>query len=117
MTGIAHVTVDARRVRPIAFDGNEVEALAFDEFARNACAHPIELRSAVGCLPKEHDPGVPDAIEQGRQVRGFDGFEPFASAGDGTCQQRVSRPSLRLPVLTRAKSFAITPTMPVKTVL
>ena len=45
-----NVVIDTRGIRPVALDGNKMETLLDDQFARDALAHAIEFGSAVSGL-------------------------------------------------------------------
>ena len=101
-----HIVIDARGIRPIAFDGDEVEPLLDDQFARDALAHPVEFGSAVACLAEQHDARVADPFEQRGKIDGIDRAERLGRVGNlldqlllgaGACRRRVTDASrLRL---------------------
>ena len=47
---VPHIMIDARGVGPVAFDGDEVEALLQNQFARDRLAHAVEFRTCRGWL-------------------------------------------------------------------
>ena len=64
-----NIMVDARGIRPIAFDGDEAESLLDDQFARDALAHPIEFRGAMRRFAEQHDARVADSFAAADQDR------------------------------------------------
>ena len=87
---MSHVVIDPRGVRPVALDGHK------SEVARDALAHPVKFRRAMGGLTEQHDSCVADAREQWVQLCGFDCVEWFAAIRDGLGQCLV-RHSFELP--------------------
>ncbi|MNR10272.1 hypothetical protein D3C85_1265150 [compost metagenome] len=61
--------VDLRRVRPVRFDGDDAEAVFFDQSAGDRRSAPVELGGAVAGLADQHHTGVSVAVEQ-RAERG-----------------------------------------------
>src|ERR1700722_1147760 len=66
--GMADILVDSRSIGPIGLDRDEVEALAQNQFLRDARAHPVELRSSVSGLAEQDDLRIGDPIEQRAEV-------------------------------------------------
>src|SRR5262249_15000120 len=75
---MSHVMIDPCGVRPVALDSHESEALVRDQLARDALAHPVKFRRAVGGFTEQHDLCVADAREQWIQLCAFDCVERFA---------------------------------------
>ena len=63
-----NIVVDARGIRPITFDGDEAEPLLDDQFARDALAHPIEFRGAMGRLAEQHDARIANPFKQRAEI-------------------------------------------------
>jgi hypothetical protein len=93
-----HIVIDARGIRPIAFDGDEAEPLLEYQFARDALAHPIEFRGAMGRLAEQHHARVADPFKERTEIDGVDRAEGLSRVGDlfdqpfftgGDCQRRA----------------------------
>ena len=63
-----HVVIDARGVRPIALDGDEIKPLAFDQLARDPLPHAIELGRSVRRLAEQHDARIADSLQHRLEV-------------------------------------------------
>lgn len=59
-----HVLVDVSGIRPVGFDGHDVESVLFDQTPGNCCTGAIELAGAMACLAQHHYTGVGVAVEQ-----------------------------------------------------
>ena len=66
---MSNVVIDARRVRPIALNGDEREPLAIDEFARDSLPHTIKLGGAMSGFAEKNDACIADPLEQWFEVR------------------------------------------------
>ena len=67
---MAHVTVNARRVRPVRLDSHEGKAVLADEPLGDGGAGTIEFRGPVGGFSDEHNARICEAVEeQGELVR------------------------------------------------
>ena len=64
---VAHIGIDARRIGPIGFDGDDGKAVLLDQALRDGGTGAVEFRSAVRGLAQEHDFGVGKAVEQGAE--------------------------------------------------
>jgi hypothetical protein len=106
---MSHVVIDPCGVRPVALDGYKSEALLRDQLARDALAHPVEFRRAMGGFAEQHDPGVADAREQWIQLRVFDCVEWFAiirhGLGEGLVRHSLELPRRRRSLLGRRPSL------------
>ena len=109
-----HIMIDARGIRPIALDGDEAEPLLDDQLARDALAHPIEFRGAMGCLAEQYDARVADPFEQRDEIDRVDRAERLGRVGDpigqlffadGACRRRVANAG-RLRLLGRPSFLA-----------
>src|SRR5215467_7177362 len=83
---MSHVVIDPCGVRPVALDGHKSETLLRDQLARDALAHPVKFRRAMGGLTKQHNSCVADAREQQVQSCVFDRLEWLAVIRDRLCQ-------------------------------
>ena len=63
-----HIMIDARGIRPVALNGDEAEPLLDYQLAGDAIAHPVEFRSAVGCLAEQDDTGIADPFQQRAEI-------------------------------------------------
>ena len=61
---VAHVAIDAQRVRPVALDRDAREAVVLDQPARQLRAEVIELVRAVRGFAEQYDVRVGEQIEQ-----------------------------------------------------
>lgn len=59
------VGIDARSVRPIRFDGDDREAVLFNEATSDRCTGSVELRRAVSGLAKKYEICIAKAVEEG----------------------------------------------------
>ena len=104
---VPDIMVDARGIRPIAFDGDEVESLFVDERTRDLLAQPIELRGAVRRLADEHDASLADAAHERVKVDEVDGPERLALPPEASIRLRSApprgpcAPAARAPALPR----------------
>src|SRR5262249_45056288 len=89
---MSHIVIDPRGVRPVVLDGHKSEALLRDQLARDALAHPVKFRRAMGGLTEQYDSCVANAREQQIQLCAFDRVEWFTVISDGLGQGLV--PSL-----------------------
>ncbi len=91
---MAHIGVDALGSGPIRLNGDELEAMVFDELAGDARPHAIELRAAMGGLNEQDDACAADALQQGidrRAVRVIEGLGGLGQdPGDREGHWRVS---------------------------
>ena len=65
----ADIAVDARRVGPIRFDRDDVEAVRRDQLLRDRGAGPVEFGGAVRRLAEQHHLGVAEPVEKGAERR------------------------------------------------
>ncbi len=65
---MAHVIVDAGRIRPVGFGRDDVEALGFDQSLRDPRPHAVELGGPVTGLADQHDTCVADPIQQRLEI-------------------------------------------------
>ena len=87
---VPDVSVDRGGIRPVRLDGHDREPVPLDEMARDGCPGPVELSRAVTGLPKQHDPGVREAIEQTSERRVIEERQWFGRVGDQIAERRVS---------------------------
>ena len=80
------VPVEHGNVRPVAFDGDDGEALLHHQLAGDAVAHAVELGRAVRGLADHHDACAVDAGEQGVERRGLLVEERLACGGNGVAE-------------------------------
>jgi hypothetical protein len=60
---VTHIGVDAGRIGPIGFDGNDGKAVLLDQALRDRGTGAVEFRSAMGRLAEKHDFGIGKAVE------------------------------------------------------
>ena len=73
-----HIMVETRHVGPIPFDGDKAKPLARYQLLRDALAHAVEFRGAVGRFSEQHDFRVADPLQQRVEVRRSDRVEGLA---------------------------------------
>jgi hypothetical protein len=61
---VADISVERRRVGPIAFDRDDVEAVPLDQPPRNGRAGAIEFAGPVARLAEQHDARVGIEVEE-----------------------------------------------------
>ncbi len=86
-----HIVIDPGGIRPVRLDRHEAKALADDQLAGDAFAHPIEFRRAMGRFAKQHDARRPDPLHQRMEIGGLDRGEGFGSVGEISNQRILAR--------------------------
>ena len=61
---MAHISINARGIRPVRLDRDKGKAVTADEPFGNGGACAIEFRGSVGGFSEEHDARIPEAIKE-----------------------------------------------------
>ena len=70
-TLVAHMTIDARRIRPIGLHRHDGEAVVGDQPLGDRGAGIVELGGAMGSFAQKHNASLCEAIKKGTEVRGL----------------------------------------------
>ena len=69
MRMVANVAIDPRGVRPIRFDGDDVESVLFDQSAGDRRARSVELRRAMCRLAEKDNLRIRETVENRAEIR------------------------------------------------